>query len=88
VDELVLRDGIVVEDALALIESSVAGSWLSIRNTSVKDNFATLSRRGYSFSSHTYYSLMAASLGGDGLKTSRTLGSTDRSFTCQQLDYF
>jgi len=87
-DELVLVEGAQSADALAVIESTLEGSWLSIRNTSVRDYYGTLSRRGYSFSPFTYYGLLAAPLEGDRSATAEALGTSDKSFTCQQLDYF
>jgi GNAT superfamily N-acetyltransferase len=88
VDELVVKDGVPSESVLGTIESAVGGSWLSIRNTSVRDHLHALGKRGYSFSQFTYYALMAQSLEPGRPATPEALGTTDESFTCQQLDYF
>jgi GNAT superfamily N-acetyltransferase len=87
IDELVLS-GVRIEDALSSMESTVSGSWLSIRNTSVKDYFGALKIRGYSFSKFTYYGLMAAPLEVDKSANPHVLGTASKRFTCQQLDYF
>ena len=87
-DELVLLQDNLSNDAFSLIESSVGENWLTVRNTSVRDYRNVLDKRRYSFSTFSYYSLLALSLGEGRIENNEALGCDETSFTCQGLDYF
>lgn len=87
-DELVTLDQARPTEVISLLESEASGGWLAIRNTAVRDLLGTLQARGYGITHLAYYSLLAKALDGHYPVTPKTLGITNRSFSCQGLDYF
>ncbi|MGA2664156.1 MAG: GNAT family N-acetyltransferase [Nitrososphaerales archaeon] len=75
-------------DLVADLERLAARRWLSVWNTVVRDLRHELDRRGYAFGTGDRV-VMSLPLDGSppDLQVS-SLGTTDRRFTCQLLDYF
>lgn len=87
-DEVVLTDRADPEGVASLLESEAARCWLVLLGTFVKDSSGLLRRRGYSFTDHAYFGLLARALTGSHRDPRRELGTASRSFTCHFLDYF
>lgn len=87
-NELVLEPETPVERVLPTLEATAKGGWFAIRNTVVRDALPLLRRRGYSYSPFAYYSLLALPLEKPSSDIAEELGTADRRFACQHLDYF
>lgn len=87
-EELVLDRRTPIEEVLPTLEASISDGWFVIRNTVVRDLTPLLQRRGYHCSPWAYYSLLALPLKRSGEDVVDMLGTGDRLFTCQGLDYF
>ena len=87
-DEMAVLPEVDRKEILPLFEAEAAGTWLTLRNTLVRDLLGTLRSRGYSVTDLAYYSLLAAPLLDRPADIPKALGVTSPSFTCQRLDYF
>jgi GNAT superfamily N-acetyltransferase len=87
-EELVTAPGSSAEEAFSMLEAMAPTGWFVVRNTVVRDLDDPLRRRGFQFSSLAYYSLLALSLKKNTGDIVDDLGTEDRLFTCQYLDYF
>jgi GNAT superfamily N-acetyltransferase len=87
-EEVTLTDGTEPADVVRLLEAQAKRGWLSLAGTFVGDSAAMLRGRGYSFSDHAYWGLLARPLSGKHGDVRKELGATRGSFACQFLDYF
>jgi GNAT superfamily N-acetyltransferase len=87
-DEVVIKPGVDPEEILSALESEAGGSWLTVLGTFVRDSASLLRGRGYSFTDHSYFGLLARPLVKSRLEVRKKMGVDCASFTCHFLDYF
>jgi len=87
-DEMALLPGMNFAEVLSLFEAEARGTWLTIRNTVVRDSLRVMGERSYSVTELAYYGLLAAPLEDPRTDVSKALGTASPAFTCQRLDYF